>query len=161
MIAFHVLEDVLNRLRHIATAVFVQIVTLIFAPIIPASVLGPFGGGAFANETQRTQVVNEVVLGENVCIRTAEQLQSDIVIRNRVTAEGRVPQCFHENARGVVDDEVLFGQQVATVLKKDAERTESAILNEGIAAKSDVIRVHDRRSSHVIGEQIVLKNIPV
>src|SRR5512143_3441210 len=107
------------------------------------------GRRASANKLERTQVADEVILGENIGVRAAEHLHSHIVVGDRVMPKSSRAQGFHEDARRVVDDEVVFCQQIITFLKQNAETTESSIVDKSIAAKLDLVRVHDGRARDV------------
>ncbi len=70
-------------------------------------------------------------------------------------------QRLHENSGGIVDEEVILGDQLVTLLKEDTEAAEAAIMHEGIAAKLDMVRVHDGSAGYVVSEEVVFKDVAV
>ncbi len=76
-------------------------------------------------------------------------------------AESGFPQRLHEDSRGVVDDEIVLGNQLVAFLKENAEAAEPAVMNKCVAAKLDLVRVHNGRARYVVSEIVVLENVLV
>src|SRR5215468_6310346 len=79
IIALEVFKNVLNLMRNVTNAVAVQVVAAIIAPVVSAPVLLPARVAAFADQSQRAEIFDEVVFDEEVLRGAAEDFERQIV----------------------------------------------------------------------------------
>src|SRR5215475_1233565 len=108
-------------MRHVTHSVAVQVIAAIIAPIISAAAFLPARVAAPADESQRAEILDEVVFDEQVLRGTAEDFERQVVFGDHVAAKDALAQSLGEDASRVVNDEVLFGHVLFAILEENAE----------------------------------------